>query len=295
MAILMGRVGHKRGDDKNGSLGSDSSSQFNRKYKTAISKPIPQAPIPQEEPFRPPTQIFVEPTRDEKAVSFAAKDVTAAEEREAVPRPRGSTKGGRRGSTRRSSGWNRYWSGGSSLNILGFGSKRTTYEGSDRSSDSEYSIQRMPSQATQASALPRPLNLGERPELNRVMSGSPTIAHQTNKFPLTREMSAQLERSNSVGSFSSYNDDRHDAFSSGIPASVHEQNSWMPVQGQNWGRDSNYSESVYANTLGRNTANYQRETRFPAPGYPPPGQAPDRPTPSPQDMSWLNLGGETRI
>lgn len=288
MAILMGRVGHKRGDEKNGSLGSDSSSQFNKKYKTAISKPIPQA-----EPFQPVIQQLAQPTREEKAVSFAAKDITAAEEREAVPRPRGSTKGGRRGSTRRSSGWNRYWSGGSSLNILGFGSKRTTYEGSDRSSDSEYSIQRMPSQVTQTSALVPPLKIGDRPELNRVTSGSPTIAHQTNKFPLSGE-SAQLERSASAASYSSYNDDRHDAFSSGIPASVHEQNAWMPGDGQNWGRDSNYSESVYATTLPRSTVNnYQRETRFPT--FPVPGQAPPRPAPPPQDMSWLNLGNETRI
>ncbi|KAF8866498.1 hypothetical protein BDZ45DRAFT_274408 [Acephala macrosclerotiorum] len=283
MAILMGRVGHKRGDENNGSVGSDLSSQYN-KYKTAISKPISQ-----EEMFQLPTHPLALPNRDEKAVSFAAKDVAAAEEREAMPRPRGSTKGGRRGSTRRSSGWNRYWSGGSSLNILGFGSKRTTYEGSDRSSDSEYSIQRMPSQVTQQSALVPPLKLGERPELNRVMSGSPTIAYQSNKFPLSGEMSGQPERT-SVSTLSSYNDDRHDAFSSGIPASVHEQNTWTPVEGQGWGRASNYSESVYATTLPRSTGNYQRETRFPGSGAPP-----QRPPPPPQDMSWLNLGGETRI
>lgn len=278
----MGRVGHKRGDGSKGSQGSDASSQFNKKYKTAISKPIPQP-----EPFQPLTLPTTEPSREEKAVSFAAKDIAAAEEREAVPRPRGSTRGPRRGSTRRSSGWNRYWSDGSSLNILGFGSKRTTYEGSDRSSESEYSMQR----ATQASALVPPLNIGDRPELNRVMSGSPTIAHQPNQF-LSGEMSAQLERSASFNSISSYNDDRHDAFSSGIPASVHEQNTWTPVDGQNWGGASNYSESIYATTLGRSTMhNFQRDTQFPAPGQPP-----ARPAPPPQqDMSWLNLGNETRI
>lgn len=278
----MGRVGHKRGDGNKGSQGSDTSSQFNKKYKTAISKPIPQP-----EPVQPlvvPTVI--QPSREEKAVSFAAKDITAAEEREADPRPRGSTKGARRGSTRRSSGWNRYWSDGSSLNILGFGSKRTTYEGSDRSSDSEYSVQQ---RATQVSALVPPLKLGDRPELNRVLSGSPTIAHQPNQF-LSGEMSAQLERSASFKSVSSYNDDRHDAFSSGIPASVHEQNTWTPVDGQGWGGASMYSESNYAPTLGRSTMhNFQRDTQFPAPGQPPAR------APPPQDMSWLNLGNETRI
>lgn len=262
MAILMGRVGHKRSNEKgNGSVGSTASSNFNKNYKGAISKPIPQ-----EQPFRPAPV----PDRDEKVVSFA-------EERQgpgpANPRPRGNTKGGRRGSTRRSSGWNRYWSAGSSLNILGLGSKRTTYEESDRSS--EYS---MPSRA---SAIVPPLKIGDRPELNRVISGSPTVAHHATNFPLTGE-SGKIVRSGSISSVSSYNDDRHDAFSSGVPASVNEQNTWTPVEGAaGWNmRASNYSESNYATTLGRNTSTFNNSSTHP----PPPKIA---------DMSWLNLGGNS--
>ena len=284
MAILMGRVGgHKRGGDKgNGSLGSDSSSQFNKKYKTAISKPIPQ---------EQPPQTFASPTRagrDEKQVPFA-------EEKGApTTRPRGSSRGGRRGSTRRSSGWNRYWSGGSAMNILGFGSKRTTYEGSDRSSESQYSDYRLPSQVTQSSAMVPPLKIGDRPELNRVASGSPTIANSSSKFPLTREMSGTIERHGSVSSMSSYNDDRHDAFSSGIPASIHEQQSaWNPVDKQDWaiGRaySNAYTESEYNKTLPRSTnQNFPKGTPFP----PPPQRSPPKQS---SDMSWLNLGGESRI
>ena len=282
MAILMGRVGgHKRGGDKgNGSLGSDSSSQFNKKYKTAISKPIPQ---------ERPTQVFATPTR-EKENPFA--DDKAAP----TPRPQGNSRGGRRGSTRRSSGWNRYWSGGSAMNILGFGSKRTTYEGSDRSSESQYSDYRLPSQVTQTSAMVPPLKIGERPELNRVASGSPTIANSSSKFPLTREMSGTIERHASMSSLSSYNDDRHDAFSSGIPASIHEQQStWNPVDKQDWaiGRaySNAYTESQYDRTLPRSTnQNLPKGTPFP----PPPSQRASPPKQS-SDMSWLNLGGETRI
>merc|ERR1711939_907315 len=33
-----------------------------------------------------------------------------------------------------------------------------------------------------------PLNIGDRPELNRVMSGSPAVAHPSSKFPLSGEM-----------------------------------------------------------------------------------------------------------
>lgn len=275
MAILMGRYGHKRGGEKgNGSVGSDSSSQFNKKYKTAISKPIPQ---------EQPITMRAGPARQEQGVSFAA-----AEEAAPTPKLRGSTRGGRRGSTRRSSGWNRYWSGGSAMNILGFGSKRTTYEGSDRSSDSNYSDQRLPSQITQTSAVPMPLKLGERPsELNRVMSGSPTIGYQSSKFPLTREMSGTIERPGSISSVSSFNDDRNDAFSSGIPASVHEQSSWTPFDKPSWGSrptPSNYSESVYATTF-----------QSTAPSFPPPLPPQRQPAQQSSDMSWLNLGGNTSI
>jgi hypothetical protein len=277
MAILMGRYGHKRGSDKgDGSMGSDSSSQFNKKYKTAISKPIPQ---------EQPITMRAGPARQEKGVSFAA-----GEEPVPTPKPRGSARGGKRGSTRRSSGWNRYWSGGSAMNILGFGSRRTTYEGSDRSSDSHYSDQRLPSQITQNSAVPMPLNLGERPpELNRVMSGSPTIAYQSGKFPLTREMSGTIERPGSASSVSSFNDDRNDAFSSGIPASVHEQQSaWTPFEKSGWGTistPSNYSESVYATTFPHSTA----------PNFPPPPPPQRQPAQQSSDMSWLNLGGNSEI
>ena len=277
MAILMGRVGgHKRGGENgNGSLGSDSSSHFNKKYKSAISKPIPQ-----EQP-----SAFASPTRDQKA--------PALDDEKASPpsRQRGNSRGGRRGSTRRSSGWDRYWSGGSAMNILGFGgSKRTTYEGSDRSSGSRYSDYRLPSQVTQSSATVPPLKIGQRAELNRVASGSPTIANSSSKFPLTREMSGTIERHGSVSSLSSSNDDRHDAFSSGVPASVHEQQgAWTPIDRQagSIGRaySNAYTESNYEKTL-------PRDTRFGGTPFPPPQRSP---TKQRSDMSWLNLGGESRI
>ena len=279
MAILMRGMSHKRGGDKgNGSTGSDSSSQFNKKYKTAISNPIPQRTSN--------GRGAVESSREEKGISFA-------DENKAVTRPRGS-RGARRGSTRRSSGWNRYWSGGSAMSILGFGSKRTTYEESETSS--HYSDQRLPSQITQNSATVPPLKLGGQPELNRVVSGSPRFAPQADRPPLSREMTGTIHRPESASSTSSFDDnDRRDAFSSGVPASVHEQSSWTPVDRQDWGpggrAPSNaYSESNYATTVGRNS-NFPRESNFPRPPNNP--RAPAAPVTS--DMSWLNLGGESRI
>ncbi|PBP28273.1 pre-mRNA splicing factor CLF1 [Diplocarpon rosae] len=212
--------------------------------------------------------------------------------------PRGSTRGGRRGSTRRSSGWNRYWSGGSSLNILGFGSKRTTYDGSDRSSG--YSEHQMPSRN---SAIVPPLNLDDRLGMNRVMSGSvisgsPTVQSHPAKVPLSGGMSGQIERPASVRSSFSY-DDRYDAFSSGVPANAGEQNiAWTPVERRGgWEtRASNYSESIYTTALGRSTANFDdnnnRSTRFPGAEQP---AVPQRPHQADADMSWLNLGGNSKM
>lgn len=285
MAILMGRVGgHKRGGEKgNGSVGSESSSQFNKKYKTAISNPIPQ-----ERPIHVLGGLS-RPIRDGRASPIA-------EERDTTPRPRGSPRGGRRGSTRRSSGWNRYWSGGSALNIIGFGSRRTTYGSDD--SDSQYSDNRRPSQVTQTSAMVPPLKLGGPPELNRVPSGSPTVANTSDNFPISSGLSGQISRSGSISSISSFNDDDHrDAFSSGVPASVHEHTSWTPVDRHDWagGRapSTAYVDSMYATTLPRSTVtDFPRETRFPAP---PSSQRPPAQQSNISDMSWLNLGGDSRV
>ncbi|KAK2626543.1 hypothetical protein QTJ16_003718 [Diplocarpon rosae] len=284
MAILMGRAGHKKSDEKGDSSEARSpySNNIDGSYKEAISMPVPL-----EHPYS-------KATRDEKTVSFAE----AGPSQMGGVVPRGSTRGGRRGSTRRSSGWNRYWSGGSSLNILGFGSKRTTYDGSDRSSG--YSEHQMPSRN---SAIVPPLNLDDRLGMNRVMSGSvisgsPTVQSHPAKVPLSGGMSGQIERPASMRSSFSY-DDRYDAFSSGVPANAGEQNiAWTPVERRGgWEtRASNYSESIYTTALGRSTANFDdnnnRSTRFPGAEQP---AVPQRPHQADADMSWLNLGGNSKM
>ena len=179
------------------------------------------------------------------------------------------------------------------MSILGFGSKRNTYASEAAESDTSRYSDHRPSHITQNSATVPPLKLGQ-PELNRVMSGSPTVANSSAK-PLTREMAGRIERSGSVSTFSSFNDDdRRDAFSSGVPASVHE-NAWTPVERQDWanGRAASnaYTESFYAQTLPRSTvANFPQDTQFSAP--PTLQRSPQQIS---SDMSWLNLGGEPRI
>ncbi len=152
----------------------------------------------------------------------------------AEPRPR-AAKVERQGSTRRSSGWNRYWSGGSALNILGFGgnrqheSKRQTVE-SDRSSHYSADQHRI----TQDSATVPPLLQAPptmppdpKPKFQRVNSGSPTMANYNPR--VKDEMRARIERPASHASELS-------GYSSGVPASVHD--AWDPTRpSRPWGAD----------------------------------------------------------
>jgi hypothetical protein len=270
VAILMGRVNQQKPGlsrkMSNDSRRSSTSSIFNKQFKSTISKPMPHltghpALQPQQQPRQP---------REEKA----GASLTVNTNTTSAPRPRGSGVD-RAGSTRRSSGWNRYWSGGSALNILGFGaSKRTTVD-SDQSS--HYSdMNRM----TQDSATVPHLHVEGRPELNRVNSGSPTVSQYNSKIPLREGLTGRIERPLSQAS---------SGYSSGIPASVHE--AWDPTgtKTQPWGAQrapsSAYTASYSPNPTGASQA-------IPQSGVSQQPQLMMATTSS--DMSWLNLGDQSR-
>jgi hypothetical protein len=281
MAILMGRAGREKSVppalSRKGSNESrrDSSDSILKAFKSSISKPIPQVSQP--------------PTQDEKAVAFGR---TTAE-----PRPRNVTAGDNvPDSTRRSSGWNRYWSGGSALNLLGFGSgnrnsngngngtnsvtnnsRPTTLLGSDASS--HYSN---PHRITQDSATVPPLQSFEpRLSLSRVTSYSPTIAVYNEK--LKEGMRGQIETQRPISAVS---EGSASAYSSGIPESVHD--AWDPTAAnQPWGADRvlNGYTSIYSTHLTPASQNPSRSLN-------PPPRPPREPQPPVRDdMSWLNLGG----
>lgn len=281
MAILMGRIGHRRGDDDkgHGSAGSGSSIQFNKNYKTAIGNPIPQ------------DQSFAQNSLA-KEVSFGQETVT--------PRPR-NPGAQRRGSTRRSSGWNRYWSGGSAMtSFLGIGeSKRNTSNGEDDASSrysdprlpTQLNSQRLPSQITTTSALVPSLKIpvpGDTP-LYRVATNSPTVSAAGSHFPMSAPIEG-LRPDSYVSNASSYGD-RYDAYSSGVPESVNDPESWA----QDWShnRPSNaYTVSVYTTANTDSVAGSNFDLSSPPP--PPTTQRQNQPS-NPSDMSWLNLGTNSRI
>ncbi|KAL2020855.1 hypothetical protein VTK56DRAFT_7846 [Thermocarpiscus australiensis] len=287
MAILMGRAGqHKStpsGLSRKSSRDSkrDSSDDTFRAFKSTISKPILQTVQPAVSVRSQQAQLQTLDKRSATSVAGTAE-----------PRPRNITSGAdRRGSTRRSSGWNRYWSGGSALNLLGFGggnrnsngnsaannSQRVTVA-SDRSSN--YSD---PHRMTRDSAtVPPPLRDFEpRMSFSRVNSHSPTVAVYSEK--LKEEMSAHIETRRPVSALS---EDSASAYSSGIPESVHE--AWDPTASNKpWGADRSLNGSY--------TGVYSTPLAPASQGSRPPAQAPTRPQQQPQapvrdDMSWLNLG-----
>ncbi|KAJ4295836.1 hypothetical protein N0V88_004538 [Collariella sp. IMI 366227] len=303
MAILMGRTGQQKSTHSvlsrktsNESRRESSDDTF-RAFKSTISKPIPQVtPAAASAPPRPPPPRQQQPlTRDEKGVAFAAST--------AEPRPRNLTakpKNDDEDTTRRSSGWNRYWSGGSALNLLGFGSGNRTGGGgpsngpdigtsqratmvSDRSSN--YSD---PHRMTQDSVTVPPLfprNPEPRMSLSRVTAHSPTIAIYDDKF---EGLSGRIETGRPVSAVS---DMSASAYSSGIPESV--QEAWDPTAANKpWGGDrvlNNSATGIYSTQLAPPVSQATRSVPQAPPRPPPPrqqGQAPVR-----DDMSWLNLGG----
>ncbi|KAI0974561.1 hypothetical protein F4678DRAFT_381220 [Xylaria arbuscula] len=269
MAIFLGKA-QKPAIQRKGSSEKrrvSNSSMYSKDIKQTISRPQPQMTT-QPSFLTQPANIVMPPEP-------------------AQPKPRTRRTDDTDSALRRSSGWNRYWSGGST-SIMGFGgsskSRRDT-EVSDESS--HYSdTNRM----TQDSATVPPLQVPAegRPSFHRVNSGSPTVSQYD---PKIREgLSGQIERPvSAVSAISS------SGYSSGIPPSVHE--AWDPVPQKPWGIDrapsSAYSsgvvsESLYPTGLGAPTA-----SRPPiAVGM---STQPQLAVASMStDMSWLNLGDSDR-
>ena len=277
MAILMGRM-HQHKPTLSRPPSRDSSrssvSSLHKHFKSTISRPIPQ-------------------TRDHPALQGENGRSLTGAQGAPVPRPRnpnGPPEG--QDGMRRSSGWNRYWSGGSALQILGFGaSKRGTVvsEQSSHYSQSTGAGSGNPNpRVTQDSATVPPLNFdAARPELNRgrVNSGSPVVSQSSAGLALKEGMSGKIERPASNAS---------SGYSSGIPESVNEV--WDATGGSKpWGADrapSSAYNSTY-NYPAPQGAGKKSSSRPPHSGVSNQPQLAMAATSS--DMSWLNLGDQSRL
>ncbi|QUC17926.1 uncharacterized protein UV8b_02167 [Ustilaginoidea virens] len=258
VAILMGRMNkEKAGVARKSSNDTTRSSvsSVHKQFKSTISKPIPHALVP------PALEAH-----DERGVAFSPPV--------AEPRPRNGQSETSDG-TRRSSGWNRYWSGGSALQIIGYGNGKRATTISEQSS--RYSEAAADPRVTQDSATVPPLNFDGRARVNSVNSGSPVVAESAAKMPFTEGMSGTIERP--VSAVSS-------GYSSGIPESIIDV--WDPAEANKpWGANRAPSEAYTAGTYQTNEDTRDSRVRPPPSGV---SKQPQLATGSISDMSWLNLG-----
>ncbi|KAI1757220.1 hypothetical protein F4782DRAFT_218700 [Xylaria castorea] len=271
MAIFLGKA-QKPAIQRKGSSEKkriSSGSVYSKDIKHTISRPQPQMSTQPAFLSQPPP-IAIPPES-------------------AQPKPRARPPVDQDSAMRRSSGWNRYWSGGST-SIIGFGGgskSRPDTEVSDESS--RYSdANRM----TQDSATVPPLQVSTngRPSLYYVNSGSPTVSQYDLK--IREGLSGQIERPvSAISSVSS------SGYSSGIPPSVHE--AWDPtVPTRPWGSDRAPSSAYSNSTISENL--YLTGLGAPSANRAPVGVGVSR---QPQlavasistDMSWLNLGDNDKL
>ena len=322
VGIMMGRVNQPRQPEtKHSNLAHATS------FKGTISRPIMQTQDSNnfdKVGSSPPRQMQMQSERSGIGAGAAAAATSAYGRSVTNPRDADMEQTQQNG-TRRSSGWNRYWSGGSALNLLGFGggggggnnnAKRMT-AASDASSNystnnltgsvagvgmggngyapnADYSKNRI----TQDSATVPPLEIPGMPEakphFQRVNSGSPTIANYEHyikhgtMFEGLKGTMGTVERSNSAASSRS-------GYSSGIPASVHE--AWDPTSssssdGRPWGSDrapsSAYGPSPSPAPATNTYIGSNSNKKYVPTGM---SQQPQLATATSSDMSWLNLGG----
>ncbi len=169
----------------------------------------------------------------------------------------------------RSSGWSRYFSGNSATNLVNLNSARRPYSNHSRSSHgshSQYTDSRVNSAGPHGSAEVPPLDLGRYSsgrELVRAATNSPTLGQSPTHTPgetgiaMTAPMRAQISRLPSDSTISSV----EKAFSSGIPASVHEKSTWTPVTGDPWAEripSSVYTDSSHGAPLPRDASSLSR-------------------------------------
>ncbi|KAI9756720.1 MAG: hypothetical protein M4579_003721 [Chaenotheca gracillima] len=256
--------------------------------------------------------ISLEPSPDRTAVSFAPVPAPAG-----AVRPRPTDSPNSNNGRQRSSGWSRYFSGNSATNLVHMNSSRSAHTAHSHSSQGSQTPIADSMSRERGSATVAPLRLGAAPfassqDLSRVASGSPTISHGGGAagMALSDGMSGHIERHGSVSTVSSTSTGRNDAFSSGIPASIHEHDTWTPVARNEWGSSNDrIASSVYTDSLRGSAvpafargadARDSAATLFPRPpqGIPPgPGaprgqgryDGPDDGSAQYSDMSWLNL------
>ncbi|KAK2767770.1 hypothetical protein FQN54_003929 [Arachnomyces sp. PD_36] len=149
------------------------------------------------------------------------------------------------GDRRTDVGWSKYFQGNSATNLVVMESARSTTSSTDTRSD--YRGDAWPHD----SATVPPLDLGRLDEprpIASVNSGSPTTEYAESGVGGLAVQSGMTARISSgyTASETSYEDDRPDAYSSGVPASINEHSStWNPMSQGGYEPSSRYTASEY--------------------------------------------------
>ena len=172
-------------------------------------------------------------------------------------------------------GWSQYFQDNNATNLSNMQDQRSTYHTDEDRSQSYYRGSYWP----HGSAEIQPLALGrfeDGRQVNNVPFASPSIEHPASNgrgtgLAVSEGMPAIMSSGDSHSAISEGEEDvqehdRADAFSSGVPASVHEDRSWNPIDSKTYSSSertpsSTYTESVYPGTL-RDT----QLSAFPMPG-----------------------------
>ncbi|CCU76758.1 hypothetical protein BGHDH14_bgh00689 [Blumeria hordei DH14] len=223
-----------------------------QEYKNSISRPLPLR----------------------KATTRLRNSTFSSEEAQTIPSAEGN-----KAVTRRSSGWNRYWSNGSST-VLGLdGTTVHISDTRDRSlEDSD--------ESSSYASMTHPLTLGECPDLYNVRSGSPTVAYQPQRHPMMGEISHTQGSQGSTSPYYSSPRGATENFQSMSQTSSFTDDRWAPIERSDMSPEPTY----YPGTdLSRGSGSTNRSMGSSPPDRPPPPHGSQVLTSS--DIAWLNIGG----
>lgn len=195
--------------------------------------------------YHNPPKPFAQPANEKSLSPLAAPPMRNASSASRPSVYSNDQHGLQEGDRRTDVGWSKYFQGNSATNLVVMDSARSTTSSQETRSD--YRGDAWPHESAEVP----PLNLGRLDEpgpIGSVNSGSPTTEYAENGVRGMAAQSAMTARISGgyTASEGSYEDDRPDAYSSGVPASIPEHSfPWQTGNHEGYDASSHYTESVY--------------------------------------------------
>ncbi|OJD13218.1 hypothetical protein AJ78_06310 [Emergomyces pasteurianus Ep9510] len=201
-----------------------------------------------------------------------------------------------RGDRRTDEGWSKYFQGDNETNLAGDTSARSS-AASSQMTKSDYRNSDWPTISTDVAPL-KITQIGQPQPIGRVVSGSPSTENTPRlgeSIVMQHGLKAKISSGDSISIASEdYDDDR---YSSGAPASIHENTGWSSTGGHHFDErvpSSNYSGSLYQSAAFTSQVKTERPLTLWPSNVPESSGVQDRSKSEKNgssDMSWLNLKG----